>query len=109
MIKADMLDAFSDEDVREVRVLADKVLKRRDDDRKDKALEQARATLAAAGLSLRDLARVKAKPNKGPSYKGGHSYQHPSNKALTWNAKGKKPKWLVEMEAQEEKPLEIMR
>jgi DNA-binding protein H-NS len=97
MIKSDMLDAYSDEDVREVRTLADKVLKRRDNERKDKALEQARATLAAVGLTLKDLAGTKAKAAKGPRYKGGHTYQHPTQKALAWQGKGKKPSWLVEL------------
>jgi len=106
MIRANMLDEFSDEDVQEVRVLCDKVLKARDADRKDKALEQARATLAAAGLSLRDLARAKAKPNRGLSYRGGHVYQHPTNKTLTWNARGQKPTWLRELEASGGKAIE---
>jgi hypothetical protein len=107
MIKTDMLDAYSDEDVREVRTLAEKVLKRRDDERKDKALEEARATLAAVGLTLKDLAGVKAKPPKGPLYKGGHAYQHPTQKTLVWNAKGQKPKWLRNLEAEGEMANEV--
>jgi predicted metal-binding transcription factor (methanogenesis marker protein 9) len=99
MIKADMLDAFNDEELGEVKVLADKLLKHRDEQRKAKALEEARATLAAAGLSLRDLSKARIKPAKGPSYKGGHAYQHPTNKSLVWRAKGQKPVWLRELEA----------
>jgi DNA-binding protein H-NS len=95
-----MLDGFNDDDIREVRALCDKVLKSRDDDRKAKAMEQARATLAAVGLTLKDLAGARAKAAKGPSYKGGHSYQHPTQKGLVWQAKGKKPKWLVELESE---------
>jgi DNA-binding protein H-NS len=106
-IKPDMLESFNDDDVREIRGLCDKVLKSRDDDRKAKAMEQARMTLAAVGLTLKDLAGVKAKPAKGSSYKGGHSYQHPTNKALVWQAKGKKPKWLVELEADGERAIEL--
>jgi DNA-binding protein H-NS len=94
-----MLDAFDDDQVQEVRALCDKVLKFRDDDRKSKATEQARAILAAVGLSLKDVAGAKAKASKGPSYKGGHVYQHPTDKTLVWAAKGKKPGWLVELEA----------
>lgn len=94
MIKADMLDAFSDEELGEVKLLADKLLKHRDEERKAKALEEARATLAAAGLSFKDLSRARIKPAKGPTYKGGNTYQHPANKSLVWNAKGQKPKWL---------------
>ena len=107
MIKLDMLDAFNDEDVREVRALCDKVLKARDDDRKSKAIETARATLAAVGLTLKDLVGAKAKAAKGPQYKGGHSYQHPTNKALIWNAKGQKPKWLRELETEGERAVEL--
>ena len=106
-MKTDMLDTFNDEELREVKVLADRLLKQRDDDRKDKALEEARTTLAAVGLSLKDLVKAKTKPGKGPSYKGGHAYQHPANKALVWNAKGQKPKWLRELEAEGEKAVEL--
>ena len=107
MIKADMLDAFNDEEIREVKVLADGVLKRRDDERKAKAMEAARATLAAVGLSLKDLAKGKIKAAKGPIYKGGHTYYHPTNKTLSWNAKGQKPGWLRELEATGERAVEV--
>ena len=50
MIQADMLDAFSDEDVREVRALCDRVLTSRDDERKSEAIERARATHLARAL-----------------------------------------------------------
>jgi len=102
-----MLDGLTDDDVREVRALCDKVLKSRDDDRKAKALESARATLAAVGLTLKDLAGAKTKAIKGPMYKGGHTYQHPTQKALLWQAKGKKPKWLVELEADGDRAIEL--
>lgn len=98
MIKPDMLDAFSDDEIREMKTLADNILKRRDDERKAKAMERARETLAAVGLTLKDLAKGKIKPAKGPQYKGGCVYQHPANKALVWNAKGQKPNWLRELE-----------
>jgi DNA-binding protein H-NS len=99
MIKADMLDAYGDDDVREIRCLCDKVLKSRDHERKSKAMESARATLAAVGLTMNDLAKAKIKAKKGPMYKGGLVYQHPSNKSLVWRAKGQKPGWLRELEA----------
>jgi hypothetical protein len=67
-----MLDAFSDDDVREIRGLCDKVLKARNDERKAKALEQARTTLAAVSLKLKDLAGAKAKPVKGSQYEEGY-------------------------------------
>ena len=107
MIRQDMLDAFSDEELGEVKLLADRLLKSRDDERKAKAMDAARATLAAAGLTLKDLVKTKVKVVKGPQYKGGRSYQHPVNKALVWNAKGKKPKWLTEMEVSGETAIEL--
>jgi DNA-binding protein H-NS len=107
MIKDDMLDAYSDDEIRKVKALADKVLKLRDDERKAKAMEEARATLAAAGLTFKDLVKAKTKPARGPQYKGGVLYQHPSNKTLVWNAKGQKPKWLRELEAGGEKAIEL--
>lgn len=105
-IKPDMLESFNDDDVREIRGLCDKVLKSRDDDRKAKAMEQARMTLAAVGLTLKDLAGVKAKATRGPLYKGGHTYQHPTDKTLLWAAKGKKPGWLRELESRGEEAIE---
>jgi len=67
----------SEDDAKQVRDLADNVLERMDENRKAKALEEARATLAAAGLTLKDLGKAKMKPNEGPLYKGGHTYQLP--------------------------------
>lgn len=99
MVNQAMLDGFNDDDVREIKALCDKILKLRDDARKAKALEEARAMLASVGLTLKDLAGGKGRPSKGPAYKGGHVYQHPSNKTLAWAAKGKKPGWLVSLEA----------
>jgi hypothetical protein len=33
-------------------------------------------------------------------------YQHPTNKALVWQAKGKKPKWLIALETDGDKAME---
>ena len=62
------------------------------------------------GLSLKDLAKAKPLKNgnaKGPAYHAGHQYQHPTNKALTWNAKGQKPNWLRELETSGAKAVEL--
>lgn len=79
-----------------------------DRERKEAALEQARAILAGAGLNLKDVA---AKPHrngvKHPVYHGGRTYQHPANKAQTWNAKGQKPGWLRELEATGGRAVEV--
>jgi hypothetical protein len=107
MIKQDMLDAYSEDEIVQVRDLTIRVLKRLDESKKAKAIEDARATLAAAGLSFKDVARAKAKPAKGPQYIGGRTYQHPTDKTLLWNAKGQKPKWLRDLEADGVKTLGI--
>jgi len=93
--KPDMLEGFNDDEIRQIKVLADAVLKRRDDARNAEAIEQARERIAQAGLTFADVARVRMKAAKGPSYKGGHTYQHPADKALVWNAKGQKPKMVA--------------
>ena len=88
MIKDDMLDAFSDEEIHKIKALADKVLKFRDDERKATAMEQARATLAAVGLRSRISRGEKSNRRRVRQYKGGCLYRHPADKTLVWNAKG---------------------
>jgi DNA-binding protein H-NS len=103
----DSLARLEDAELQGVIEQSQAILKQRDEDRKAKALEQARATLAAVGLSLKDLNGKGHAKAKGPVYKGGHSYQHPTNKSLVWNAKGQKPNWLRELEAGGGKAVEV--
>jgi DNA-binding protein H-NS len=105
----DLLEKLADDDLRAVIARSNELLAQRDRQRKDKALEQARATLAAVGLTLKDLTRKSpALKSKGPQYHAGHQYQHPTNKALVWPGKGKKPHWLSELEAEGGKAVEIV-
>jgi len=106
-MKIETLETLSDDDLRSITERCGQLLALRDKQRKDEAMEKARATLAAVGLNLNDLVRAKIKPNKGPSYKGGHTYQHPTDKTLVWRAQGQKPKWLRELEASGSAPVEI--
>jgi len=108
-LKADMLDAYGDDDLRAVIARAKELLMQHDTERKEKALAEARATLAAVGLSLKDLNGKKKNGVKGPVYHGGQVYQHPTDKALTWAGKGKKPGWLVAIEAEGKKAVEVKR
>ena len=103
----DTLEKLGDDDLRAVISRAETLLKQHDTERKDKALNEARATLAAVGLSLKDLNGKGRKTAKGPAYHSGHQYQHPTNKALTWNAKGKKPGWLTAIESEGKTAIEI--
>jgi DNA-binding protein H-NS len=108
MITTAMLDGLQDAELRTTIQQAESLLKQRDADRKAKAIEDARAMLAAAGLTLKDLnGKSRPKSAKGSAYRTGHHYQHPTNKELVWNAKGKKPNWLVQVEADGKKPLEV--
>jgi len=107
-MKLDMLDGLEDADLRAIIGRADELLKKHDEERKARAVNEARAVLASVGLSLKDLnGKAGHKATKSLIYKGGHVYQHPSNKALTWNAKGKKPNWLLEVEAEGGKAVEL--
>jgi DNA-binding protein H-NS len=108
-LKVDSLNDLADNELRAVIDRSNELLQERDRQRKEKALGEARALLESVGLSLKDVAAGKAQKNgngKGPVYHSGHQYQHPTNKTLTWNAKGKKPNWLVELEAAGGKALE---
>jgi len=108
MISIAALDELQDAELRTVIEQSEGLLKQRDHERKAKAIEDARNLLASVGLSLKDInARRKGKDVKAPAYRGGHVYQHPSNKTLVWNAKGQKPNWLRELEAKGGKAFEL--
>jgi len=109
-LKLDTLEGSGDDELLAVKTRCEELLAQHDRERKDKALEQARAILAGAGLNLKDVASGKPQKNgngKGPTYHGGRQYQHPTNKALIWNAKGQKPTWLRELEATGGKAIEL--
>jgi hypothetical protein len=55
MISIATLNELQDAEIRTTIEQAEGILKQRDADRKAKAIEDARATLAAAGLTLKDL------------------------------------------------------
>lgn len=98
------LDKLQDNELESVIARSQELLLERDRKRKAQAMEDARAILRRAGLTPQDLAGKGKGPKhangKGPVYRTGHQYQHPANKTLVWNAKGQKPNWLRELEAQ---------
>jgi DNA-binding protein H-NS len=107
-VKLDMLDDLKDEQLQAAIEHAQALLKQRDEDRKTRALGEARTLLASVGLTLKDLSgKTRGRAAKGPLYQAGHLYQHPANKSLTWTAKGQKPRWLREIEAAGGKPIEV--
>jgi DNA-binding protein H-NS len=105
----DLLEKLADDELRGVIDRSNELLKQRDDARKAKALSEARALLESVGLSLKDVAAGKQKngSGKGLVYHGGHSYQHPTDKAKIWKGTGQKPNWLRELEAQGGKAVEL--
>ena len=108
MISNSTLNDLQDDELRTVIEQSQGLLKQRDEDRKAKALNDARALLASVGLSLKDLnGKGKSKTGKAPAYHSGHTYQHPANTTLVWNGKGKKPNWLVTLEAEGKQALEL--
>jgi DNA-binding protein H-NS len=117
-MKLDTLDGLSDDELRTVIAGANELLKAHDEERKAKALADARAlkakaltdaraVLASVGLSLKDMSGKKPRSGKPPAYHIGRNYQHPANKTLTWNGKGKKPAWLAAIEAEGGKAIEL--
>lgn len=65
-MKLDTLNELKDEELQAVIARSDELLKQRDRERKDKAMEEARAILAGAGLSLKDIAKPHKNGGKGP-------------------------------------------
>jgi hypothetical protein len=59
-VTQDSLEKLADDELRAVIDRSNELLKERDGQRKEKALEQARAILSGVGLSLRDVATGKA-------------------------------------------------
>jgi DNA-binding protein H-NS len=107
-MRLDTLENLGDVDLQAIISRAQELLKQHDTERKEKALSEARATLAAVGLTLKDLTRkAPVAKSKGPVYHSGHIYQHPVNKALTWPGKGKKPGWLTALEAEGKAAVEV--
>jgi DNA-binding protein H-NS len=103
----DLLEKLGDVDLQAIISRAQELLKQRDMERKDKALAEARATLAAVGLTMKDLARKAPVKSKGPVYHSGRQYQNPANKAQVWSGKGKKPAWLTSLEAEGKPAVEV--
>ena len=93
----DSLEKLADDELRDIAARCEMLLKQRDAQRKENAIAEARATLAAAGLTLRDIVRKSPVKARTQSRAINH-HQHPTDKSLAWNGNGKKPAWLVELE-----------
>ena len=56
MIRLDTLDALSDSELDQIEAYSQALKKRRDEERKAKAMDEVRTILAAAGIDVKDLA-----------------------------------------------------
>jgi hypothetical protein len=102
------LEKYTDDELRAVIDRSNELLAERDRQRKDKALAQARETLEAVGLSLKDLnGKGKKAAKAGPVYKKGITYQHPTDRSRVYGGHGKKPHWLNALEAEEKSAVEV--
>jgi hypothetical protein len=71
MFRMDLLDALSDSELDQVEAYSQTLKKRRDEERKAKAMDEARAILAAAGINLEELnGRKKGRPAKASKKAG---------------------------------------
>jgi hypothetical protein len=71
MIKLDLLDALSDNELDQIEAYSQALKQRRDEERKSKAMEQAKAILAAAGIDMELLhARGKGRTAKSGKKRG---------------------------------------
>jgi DNA-binding protein H-NS len=107
-VKLDSLEGLNDDDLRAVSARCEALLKQHDTERKENALCEARATLAAVGLTLKDLRGKNKNKAKAPTYHTGHQYQHPVNTSQVWNGKGKKPGWLTSLESEGKAAVEVV-
>jgi hypothetical protein len=64
MIKLDLLDALSDSELGQIEAYFRALKKCRDEKCRSKAIDEARAILAAAGIDVRDLASTGKKDRK---------------------------------------------
>ena len=92
MIKLDTLNELQDDELRTAIEHAQGLLKQRDEDRKAKAMEQARATLAAVGLSLKDLiGKGKSKTGKARRITAGTPISTRQTKHSCGTGRGRSP------------------
>jgi hypothetical protein len=76
-------------------------------ERKERAIADAAAILSEAGVSARELARTRASRKSHLVITQGRTYVNPENPEESWVAgKGRRPKWLGELEARGRAPTE---
>lgn len=81
----------------------------REDQRIQDAIIQCRKIADSVGVPLEELAlHGKAKGARKTSPPVLARYEHPTDKAITWTGRGKKPRW-VQQHLDSGKPLDVLR
>jgi hypothetical protein len=94
-VTLEMMKALTDDDLRAAIDYAQTELKERDRQRKEQALQQAKAILAQAGLSLSELSKLKIKGNNKATH-AGMIFTNPANPAQVYEpGKGRPPGWFT--------------
>jgi hypothetical protein len=100
------IKSAGNEELEEISALALAELEERRRKRREEAMAEIRRIAGAEHISV----KFDGKPKKNartPLYRSGRHYQHPTDKALLWTAKGQKPNWVRALEAEGRRPVEI--
>src|SRR5262245_24965366 len=106
---SERLQAMTDEQLQEWVEEAQDEQERRKKAKRQKAIDDAKALLAAAGLSLKDALSSgtgKGKGKKaGQPLKQGQRYVNPANPSEVYTVgRGRRPKWFADLEAKGQTP-----
>lgn len=106
---ADDLEKLDDQALEGFIEQAQALLKTRKAQRKQDAIEAARARLAEVGLSFRDVASAPAKSarkrERGPSLQAGQRYVNPADPKQVWmSGRGRRPAWVKALEKKGQLP-----
>ena len=106
----EVMDLLKDDEIESLNAYGQGLLQDRDEKRKEEAIADAIARLAAAVLEPKDLigkGAARRKRNGVAGYKAGHTYQHPDDPSKVWKGTGVRPGWVKDLEAKGKKPNEL--
>ncbi len=100
------LDNLSDSEIEKVIAEGQLLLKVRGQQRREDALEAARAKLAEAGLTPQDLINATRKrPAPSTALASGQKFVNPDNPKETWTSgRGRRPAWFKALEKKGQVP-----
>ncbi len=94
------LDSMSRKELVKLRADVDKAIATVADRERRAALEAAERVAAEHGFSLSELTgAAAAKAARGGKPKSPAKYRNPANGDETWSGRGRKPRWILEVEA----------